>query len=54
MSDYKEMYFKLAGKVADAVELLVTAQQEAEEVYINASDGVDEETEGQAVVSANE
>lgn len=28
--DYKAMYFHLAGQVADAIELLVQAQQEAE------------------------
>ncbi len=30
MPDYKEMYFKLAAKVADVVEILVKAQQEGE------------------------
>lgn len=30
MPDYRAMYFGLAGKVADAVELLVAAQREAE------------------------
>lgn len=34
MPDYKEMYFALAAQVADAVELLVKAQQNGEEQYV--------------------
>lgn len=34
MPNYKEMYFNLAGKVADAIDLLVQAQQEGEDQYI--------------------
>lgn len=30
MPDYRAMYYELAAKVADAVELLVAAQQQAE------------------------
>jgi hypothetical protein len=30
MPDYKEMYFKLAAKVANAVDILVEAQQQGE------------------------
>jgi len=30
LSDYKTMYYQLAAKVADAVELLITAQQQGE------------------------
>ncbi|MDR0906776.1 MAG: hypothetical protein LBN00_11520 [Oscillospiraceae bacterium] len=37
MPDYKKMYFELAAKVADAIDLLVTAQQNAEEQYISES-----------------
>ena len=36
MPDYKEMYFKMARAAANAVELLIAAQQECEEMYINA------------------
>ena len=35
MPDYKTMYFKLAAKVADAVELLIDAQKQGEESYIS-------------------
>ncbi len=31
MPDYKSMYLRLAGKVADAIELLIQAQLEGEE-----------------------
>lgn len=34
MPDYKKMYFRLSGKVADAIELLTEAQIEAEETAI--------------------
>ncbi|MGX8701892.1 hypothetical protein [Caproiciproducens sp.] len=33
MPDYRKMYFELAAKVADAVELLVKAQQKGENDY---------------------
>lgn len=32
MPDYRSMYFRLAGKVADAMELLADAQRECEEM----------------------
>ena len=35
MPDYQAMYFRLAAKVADVVELLIAAQQEGEESYIS-------------------
>jgi hypothetical protein len=35
MPDYKKMYFELAAKVADAVDLLIAAQRDAEEQYIS-------------------
>lgn len=38
MPDFEEMYFNLAAKVADAIELLTKAQQKGEESYINDSD----------------
>ncbi|OPY60235.1 MAG: hypothetical protein A4E56_02811 [Pelotomaculum sp. PtaU1.Bin065] len=34
MPDYKAMYYQLAAKVADAVELLVSAQQQGERQFI--------------------
>jgi len=34
MPDYKSMYFALAAQVADAVDLLIKAQQEGEEAAI--------------------
>lgn len=34
MPDYKEMYFQLAAKVANAVDILVEAQQQGEDDYI--------------------
>lgn len=37
MPDYKEMYFKLAAKIADAVNILIDAQQQGEEAYIDDS-----------------
>ena len=42
MPDYKAMYFQIAAKVADAVELLTTAQQQCEEMFI---EGENEEGE---------
>jgi hypothetical protein len=33
MPDYKEMYFQLAAKVANAVDILVEAQQQGEYDY---------------------
>lgn len=34
MPDYKTMYFDLAAKVADAIELLAQAQQQGEDSYV--------------------
>ncbi|MDO0826002.1 hypothetical protein [Desulfosporosinus nitroreducens] len=33
MPDYKEMYFQLAAKVANAVDILIEAQQQGEYDY---------------------
>lgn len=33
MPDYKEMYFQLAAKVANAIDILVEAQQRGESEY---------------------
>lgn len=45
MADYRSMYFKLSGKVADTIEQLDAisaglkiAQQEAEEAYISSDE----------------
>lgn len=51
MTDYKALYYQLAAGVADAIDLLIKAQQEAEEAYINAPDG---EVPEKAMVDAND
>ena len=49
MPDYKAMYFQLAAKVADAVELLITAQQQGENAYIEGEDLTeDDDSNGQS------
>ncbi|MFV0469945.1 MAG: hypothetical protein ACK5MK_13595 [Dysgonomonas sp.] len=35
MSDYKEMYLKMFRASEEAVNILITAQQECEELYIS-------------------
>lgn len=35
MADYRKMYFELAGKVADVIEILVKAQRDGEDSVIN-------------------
>ena len=35
MTDYKRMYFQLAAKVADAMDILLKAQQEGEQVFMD-------------------
>lgn len=35
MEDYKKLYFELFGKVEDAIQLLIEAQKNCEEKYIN-------------------
>ena len=35
MPDYKKMYFELAAKVADAIDLLIEAQRRGEDSYID-------------------
>jgi len=40
MPDYKEMYFKLFRATEDAINILIKAQQECEEMYISSSDPV--------------
>lgn len=34
MPDYEKMYFQLAARVADAIDMLVEAQQKGEDDYI--------------------
>ena len=34
MPDYKKMYFTLTAKVSDAVNILVAAQQQSEDEYV--------------------
>jgi hypothetical protein len=34
--DYKKMYFKMVSAMEDAIELLIKAQQDCEELYISA------------------
>jgi hypothetical protein len=36
--DYKQMYFKMAAAMEDAIELLINAQRDCEELYISAED----------------
>ena len=36
MPDYRKMYFALAAKVADAIDILVAAQQAGEEAAVEA------------------
>lgn len=38
MEDYKTMYYQLAAKAADAVELLISAQQQGERQFIETHD----------------
>lgn len=41
MADYKTMYFQLAAKVADVIDLLIAAQQQCEDTYIESGDEQD-------------
>ena len=38
MVDYKRMYYELAVKTADAVDILIEAQQKCEEIFLESSD----------------
>jgi hypothetical protein len=35
MPDYKRMYFSLAARVSDAINILVEAQQQGEDEYVD-------------------
>lgn len=43
MPDYKSMCFKLAAKVADVIEVLIEAQQQGEDDYIESAEEQTEE-----------
>ena len=43
MTDYKEMYLKLFRATEDAMDTLVAAQRECEEMYISAPEPVRQE-----------
>jgi len=45
MPNYKAMYFQLAAKVADAVEILTAAQQQGEDAYVENNQTESEESE---------
>lgn len=38
MPDYQELYLKLFRETSKAIELLIKAQQDCEELYINAEE----------------
>ena len=40
MADYRKMYYQLAGQVSRAIELLIQAEQEAEETYMSWNDEI--------------
>jgi len=46
MPDYKAMYFQLAAKVADAAEILIEAQQQGEDAFMEDNQDESEESEG--------
>ncbi|CDX02903.1 hypothetical protein [Desulfitobacterium hafniense] len=50
MTDYKRMYFQLAAQVADAVDILLKAQQEGEQEFMNG----ESLEEGKVMVIGNE
>lgn len=43
MPDYQKMYFALLDKTEKAIELLIAAQQEAEEIYVSTYEDTDSE-----------
>ena len=42
MPDYKTMYYQLAGRVADAIDLLTAAMQQGELAYLQSVEMPDE------------
>lgn len=45
MTDYKKMYFELLNATEDALNILIKAQKECEEIYINTYDKTEDESE---------
>ena len=45
MPDYKTMYLTLFKASEEAINLLIEAQRECEELYMSARDGEEEDTE---------
>ena len=45
MPDYQEMYLALFKASEEAINLLIEAQRECEELYMSARDGEEEDTE---------
>ena len=45
MADYASMYKKLFNAQADIIEILQNAHRDAEEIYINTTESVDETEE---------
>ena len=45
MPDYEKMYFELMAKVSDAIDILVKAQLNGEDAYIEAGGEAGEDTE---------
>ena len=41
MPDYQKMYLSLLDKTEKAIELLIAAQQEAEEIYVSTYEDTD-------------
>jgi len=41
MSDYKQMYYRLSGAIADVIEKLQEIQRENEEIYLSGRDADD-------------
>ena len=45
MPDYQKMYLALFKASEEAINLLIEAQRECEELYMSARDGAEEDTE---------
>ncbi len=43
MADYKQMYMKLMEATENAMDILIAAQRQCEEIYIETEDPSDEE-----------
>ena len=41
MPDYEKLYFRLAARVADAIDLLIAAQRECEDLYVSGTHNID-------------